>query len=84
MITLAPERASAPVVTREAMERRVAADVLRHFGGRAPEPELRAMAAEAVDRLWSEGVTVTAFIPALAIRDVKERLQLAEMAAAVR
>ncbi len=77
MMTLASDRETPPVATREAMERRVAADVLRHFGDRAPESELLALAGEAVAHLWSDDIAVTAFIPALAIREVKERLRFA-------
>jgi len=59
-----------------AMAARVTADATRAFGA-AEAATLARYAREAVAELWTDGIRVTSFVPVLALRAVRERLDAA-------
>jgi hypothetical protein len=54
---------------------RVYADARRTFAGEVDETRLEMEVAEVLDRLWTESTKVTAFIPVLALRDLRDRIE---------
>ena len=83
MTTRAPsvdrEETVAPVddasLARYRLAERVAADVIRAEGTRVDRAEVLRYAREAVEELYSSPVKVTVYLPLLATRRVRERLQ---------
>lgn len=68
--TMGQERAATP----EAMRLRVLGEARRAFPDELGEVDLETCVAEAVSGLWTDGTRVTSFIPVLALREVRERL----------
>ena len=58
----------------ETMTERVLIEARRTFGD-LPDDRLQGVVQGAVSDLWSDSVKVTSFIPVLAMRSVKERLE---------
>jgi hypothetical protein len=56
------------------MAHKVADEARRAFGDQAKAEDLNHWAREAVDELWTEATRVTLFIPALALRGVRDRI----------
>jgi hypothetical protein len=61
--------------TSAAMTERVIVEAKRAFGDRADELRLEQCAREAVAGLWRDSIAVTAFVPVLALRHVREMLE---------
>ena len=68
------------VKTPAAMTARVFADAKRAFSGKADEAVLERMAGDAVDELCRGSIKVTTFVPVLAMRRVRELLELGSAA----
>jgi hypothetical protein len=66
---------SESVRTPAAMTARVFADAKRAFGARTDEAVLERFAKDAVDELCRDSIKVTTFIPVLAMRRVRDRLE---------
>lgn len=64
---------SEQVATLATMSARVLADARRSFAG-VDAAILEHEVHEVVSRLWTESTKVTTFIPVLALRDLRERL----------
>ena len=58
-----------------AITERVVVEAKRAFGGWAEEPRVEQCAREAVADLWRDSIAVTAFVPVLALRLVREMLE---------
>ncbi len=58
----------------ESVRAKVVAEACKRYAGRGVRTDVEAAANRAVDELLSEGVRVTAFIPVLALRKVREEL----------
>ena len=58
-----------------AMTARVLTDAKRAFGGVADAPVLERYASEAVADLWGDSIRVRAFVPVLALRQVRDMLE---------
>jgi hypothetical protein len=67
---------SESVRTPAAMTARVLADARRAFGGRADEAVLERFAQDAVDGLCRGSIKVTTFVPVLAMRRVRDLLEM--------
>jgi hypothetical protein len=72
--------AGAADLDRATMVDRVTIYVRRYYGDEADEDTLARWAEEAVNRVWGDGVRVTAFVPMLALREVRERVRSAKAA----
>ena len=70
----------AALLDRPAMVERVAAYAKRHYAGEVDESLLEEWAEEAVAHVWGEGLRVSAFVPMLALREIRERVLAARAA----
>lgn len=66
--------AAAMISDPETVIARVAAEAKRTFGDAINPEELERLAREVVMALWTDDVRVTHFIPALAAREIRERV----------
>ena len=62
-------------MTRSKMAERVFADAHRSFASGEDVHLLQGQIAQIVDDLWTETTKVTTFIPVLALRDLRERVE---------
>jgi hypothetical protein len=70
----------AATLDRPAMVERVAAYAKRSYAAEVDGSVLEEWAEEAVAHVWGEGVQVTAFVPMLALREIRERVLAARAA----
>jgi hypothetical protein len=54
---------------------RVAAEAMTTYGDQTDPSELERYAREAVDELWVDGIKVATFVPILALRRVREKVE---------
>jgi hypothetical protein len=66
------ERGSEP--TAESVTEKVLADARRSFASDVDATLLERQVREIVAQLWTDSTTVTTFIPVLALRDLRDRL----------
>ena len=62
-------------MTRSRMTERVLADAHRSFACGVDVNVLQGQIVQIVDDLWTESTKVTTFIPVLALRDLRERVE---------
>jgi hypothetical protein len=70
----------AAILDRATMVDRVTIYARRSYGDEADDDTLARWAEEAVNRVSGDGVRVTAFVPMLALREVRERVRSAKAA----
>lgn len=62
--------------TADAMTVRVFSDAKRAFGDTVAPPLLERYAEDAVAALWRDSIRVTTFVPVLALREIREMLDV--------
>lgn len=60
---------------RRGLALRVAAEAMTTYGDQTDPSELERYAWEAVDELWVNGIKVSTFVPILALRRVREKVE---------
>ncbi len=68
--------AAETTMTRTKMTERVLADACRSFASGVDVDVLQGQIAQIVDGLWTESTRVTTFIPVLALRDLRELVEV--------
>ena len=64
------------LATVAAMTERIMLDAQRSFASGVDPADLKRHADEVIAQLWTESTTVTTFIPVLALRALRERLDM--------
>lgn len=63
------------VATIDSVTARIVADAQRSFAAHVDTPLLEQQVHEVVSLLWNDATKVTSFIPVLALRDLRERVE---------